>query len=65
MNNTAKYSIIIHMPFEPGRVFTVCGLEAAWDAYRAAKEFGEIIGADNVMLIDMEAAEIIADVFDD
>lgn len=60
-----QYIIAIHQPFTPSRMFKVYGIEVAWNAYIAAKEFGELVGADNVMLIDGETGEIISDVFDD
>ena len=65
MERLFDYCISIHMPGCKNADFGINGIEAAWDAYHAAKEFGELIGADNVMLTDLAAGEIIADVFDD
>ena len=41
-------------------VFTVMGCEAAYEAFRAACQFGTIIGQ-YVCLVDSETAEVLAD----
>lgn len=46
------------------RTFEVGGLEAAWEAFNRAREFGEFLGHD-VLLVDAKTGEIIDDNLDE
>ena len=43
-----------------GENYPICGVEAAWEAYKAACDFGSMVGR-RVCLIDGETGEVIAD----